>query len=332
MKFSVIIPVYNAEHKLKRCVESILNQNFSDYEILLIDDGSADNSAEICKAYADRFDNIKFISKPNGGAASARNCGLDYAQGEYILFVDSDDYVSDSYFETVGRNCLCDGLSVYTYSFLNNSEVRKRNISDTLLNETNSLFAVSKQMILSRLINSPCAKVFSRLLIEKNNLRFDEKMPVAEDFNFCLAYLFLCKTVSIYDESVYFYDISNTSSLVRSRKKGLIDIYPYVFDTAADSVKKSSFNDSEKYELLRIVDKLHTDSFITCVMEEQKDKDLSVGKVLSEIRKMCKKFYAEYKPDYGYENFVHFLVRFCIKYRLAFLLYLMCKIYNKIRG
>lgn len=332
MKFSVIIPVYNAENKLKRCVESILNQKFSDYEIILVDDGSTDNSAEICKVYCDRFDKIKFISKSNGGAASARNCGLSHAEGDYILFVDSDDYVSESYFEIVGKNCLIDGLSVFTYSFLNNSEVRKRNISDNLLNETNSLFTTSKHLILSRLINSPCAKVFSRLLIEKNNLRFDEKMPVAEDFNFCLAYLFLCETVSIKNESVYFYDISNTSSLVRSRKKGLIDIYPYVFDTASDSVKKSFFSDREKYELLRIVDKLHTDSFITCVMEEQKDKDLSAGKVLSEIRKMCKKFYAEYKPDYGYENFIHFLVRFCIKYRLAFLLYTMCKIYNKVRG
>ena len=332
MKFSVIIPVYNAENKLKRCVESILNQKFSDYEIILVDDGSTDNSAEICKAYCDRLDKIKFISKSNGGAASARNCGLSHAEGDYILFVDSDDYVSESYFEIVGKNCLIDGLSVFTYSFLNNSEVRKRNISDNLLNETNSLFTTSKHLILSRLINSPCAKVFSRLLIEKNNLRFDEKMPVAEDFNFCLAYLFFCETVSIKNESVYFYDISNTSSLVRSRKKGLIDIYPYVFDTASDSVKKSSFSDREKYELLRIVDKLHTDSFITCVMEEQKDKDLSAGKVLAEIRKMCKKFYAEYKPDYGYENFIHFLVRFCIKYRLAFLLYTMCKIYNKVRG
>lgn len=332
MKFSVIIPVYNAESKLKRCIESILNQKFSDYEIILVDDGSADNSAKICREYSEKFDKIKFISKANGGASSARNCGLDYAKGDYILFVDSDDYVSESYFEAVGKNCLADGLSVFTYSFLSGSGVKKRNITPDLLNETNSLFTTSKLLILSRLINSPCAKVFSRLLIEKNNLRFDEKMPVAEDFIFCLAYLFLCKTVSIKNESVYFYDITNASSLVHSRKKGLIDIYPYVFDTASDSVKKSCFNDREKYELLRIVDKLHTDSFITCVMEEQKDSDLSLGEVLSEIRKMCKKFYSEYKPDYGYENFIHFLIRFLIKYRLSFLLYIMCKTYSKIRG
>lgn len=332
MKFSVIIPVYNAESKIERCLESILNQEFLDYEIILADDGSADNSAEICKAYADKYSNIQFVSKSNGGAASARNCGLDYAQGEYVLFVDSDDFVDGSYFRRIENNCLNDGLAVFTYSFYNNNETRKRAVSDALLDEKNSLFTLTKQLILSRLINSPCAKVFSRSLIEKYHLRFDEQMPVAEDFNFCLAYLFVCKDILIKDESVYFYDISNSDSLVRSRKKGLIDIYPYVFDTAFHSINSSSFDDGEKRELLRIWDKLHTDSFITCVMEEQKDENMTAGEILTEIRRMCKKFYARYKPDYGYENAVHFLVRLCIKCRFSLLLYVMCKIYNRIRG
>ncbi|MFR5876155.1 MAG: glycosyltransferase family 2 protein [Eubacterium sp.] len=331
MKFSVIIPTYNVESKLDRCLESILSQNYTDYEIILVDDGSGDKTADICRSYSEKYINIKFFSKNNGGAASARNCGLDNAEGDYILFVDSDDFVDATYFESMSNDCLEDGLAVFTFSFFNNNVTRKRSVAEDLLDETSSLFNLSKELILSRLINSPCAKIFSRSLIEKHHLRFDEKMPVAEDFNFCLAYLFLCKKVSVKDKSIYFYDVSSNNSLVRSRKKGLIDIYPYVFDTAYNSIISSAFSDSEKKELLCIWDKLHTDSFITCVMEEQKDTDLSTKDVLSNIRYMCKKFYSEYKPDYGYQNFVHYLVRVCIKYKLALLLYVMCKIYNKIR-
>ncbi len=119
---------------------------------------------------------------------------------------------------------------------------------------------------------------------------------------------------------------------MHKRKENMIDVYPVVFDYAFKSIDNSHFSPEEKDVLFRIWDKLHTDSFVTCVMEEQKDKALSFNRRLIRIRGMCKKFYSEYKPLYGYQNFVHFLVRFCIKYRLAFLLDLMCKIYGKIRG
>lgn len=329
MRFSIIIPVYNSEKTLGRCLDSILKQDYSDYEIILVNDGSSDASEKICIDYAYKYPNIKYRAKTNGGASSARNSGLDIAEGDYILFVDSDDYVDKDYFFHLKDNYLKNGLSIFTYTWKKTSGFVKRNIS---VSNDLSKFDKCKQLILSRSINSPYAKIFDRELIEKHHLRFDVQMPVAEDFNFCIAYLFVCEKISVINEAVYFYDVTNTDSLVRSRKKGLIDIYPYVFDTAYNSIINSSFNEIEKKELLCIWDKLHTDSFITCVMEEQKDKNTPINKVLSEIRHMCKKFYSEYKPDYGYLNAVHFLVRLCIKYKLALLLYIMCKIYNKIRG
>lgn len=95
---SVIVPVYNTEKYLGECVQSILNQIFTDFELLLIDDGSTDQSGAICDTYALQDKRVKVFHKENGGVSSARNMGLDEARGEWIVFVDSDDWVANSYF------------------------------------------------------------------------------------------------------------------------------------------------------------------------------------------------------------------------------------------
>ena len=113
MFISIVIPVYNVEKYLKECIESILKQTYTDYEVILVDDGSTDNSSFICDEYADNYSFISVIHKPNGGQADARNVGLRHAKGEYILFIDSDDYISDNcFFEDIydvseGNDIIC---------------------------------------------------------------------------------------------------------------------------------------------------------------------------------------------------------------------------------
>ena len=97
-RFSVIIPVYNAGKTLQHCVDSLLLQKCEDVEIILVNDGSQDGSAAICRSYAARYSAVRYLEKSNGGVSSARNAGLDAAQGRYVLFVDSDDYVPGSLF------------------------------------------------------------------------------------------------------------------------------------------------------------------------------------------------------------------------------------------
>ena len=96
---SIIIPVYNVEEYIEQCIQSVINQTYKKLEIILIDDGSLDKSGKICDAYADRDKRIIVIHKENGGLSDARNKGIDIASGEYITFVDSDDYVEDSFIE-----------------------------------------------------------------------------------------------------------------------------------------------------------------------------------------------------------------------------------------
>lgn len=330
MKYSIIVPVYNAERTLKRCVDSILNQKYKDYEIILVNDGSSDNSLEICNSYSKMHSNIKVIDKKNGGASSARNAGLDIAAGQFILFVDSDDYVSDHYFEVIDNNVCPDGLSVLTFTWIKAKGLFKREINDSM-NDA-AFFDKSKYLILSRDINSPYSKIFDKKLIDKISLRFDERMPVAEDFNFCLKYLMACDNVKIKNDSIYFYDVTNEDSLVRKKKDGLIDIYPIVFDYAYNTINQSPFGEDEKLQLFRIWDKLHVDSFGTCVMEEFKDHSQSAKEIKKQIKSMCEKFYSQYSGGYGYQNIIHRIMRLCIKNKWSNALYLLGKMYVKLRG
>ena len=100
---SVIIPVYNAEPYLNRCIDSVLASAYSDFEIILVNDGSTDRSPDICRAYAENDIRVVFLSQENRGVSSARNLGLEAARGEWIVFLDSDDFITDDYLSQIGR-------------------------------------------------------------------------------------------------------------------------------------------------------------------------------------------------------------------------------------
>ncbi|MBO0454297.1 MULTISPECIES: glycosyltransferase family 2 protein [Enterococcus] len=105
-EISIIVPVYNVEKYLKKCVDSILNQTFKDFELILVDDGSPDNSGMICDEYAEQDSRVRVIHKENGGLSDARNAGIDVAKGKYIGFVDSDDYIAEDMYELLYRNII----------------------------------------------------------------------------------------------------------------------------------------------------------------------------------------------------------------------------------
>ncbi len=330
MKFSLIIPIFNCEKYLNRCIDSVLEQNYTDFEMILVNDGSTDKSLEICKNYAENNDNITVIDKINGGASSARNAGLDSAKGEYVIFVDSDDRVADNFFDLICNKELKGGLSVFNYFFVSNEGEKARKMPSELIKPQLDYFNKVKLLILSRTINSPVAKVYDRELIEKYHIRFDERMPVAEDFNFNLSYLAKCRDVKIFDDLVYFYRVGVDGSLITRKKDGLIDIYPIVFNEAYKTIDSFKFNAGQKNELFMVWDKLHTDSFATCIMEEFKS-NANAKQIKKEIFAMCEKFQSEYYITYGYCSLVHFVLRKCIKHKFVNTLYVCGKIYVKFK-
>lgn len=328
MKYSVIVPVYNVEAYLDRCVSSILSQSFTDYELILVDDGSPDACPAMCDAWGQKDKRVRVVHRKNGGLSAARNSGLDIAKGDYILFVDSDDFVCEDFFEKMEQLDLPNGWLIYTSYILRSSSKRIRFVRAT--DDKSRYFDTLQYLIDSRTLNNVYPKKYSRTVINRCCLRFEDMVP-AEDFIFSLRYALNCDKIVVRNDAIYVYERGNENSITSARKYGLIDIYPHIFDRAFDLVRESALDSMEKETLFRSLDKLHTDSFATCVMEELKDKEASLSEILKRIRILCSKFYSQYPSAYGYKTLTHFCVRFCIRFRLALPLFCFGKLYMKTR-
>ena len=194
---SVIVPVYKAEAFLARCVESILLQTERAFELLLIDDGSPDGSPELCDNYAALDPRVRVVHKPNGGVSSARNAGLDQARGEFIVFIDSDDYVSRDYLaqmvqsikeaENPGKT-----LIVTDYQPFSPQGDEKRSFPQPFsvdLTKTPISAQAFRNLIFGFRLFPPYCKLYRRDIIESEHIRFDTSFRTAEDFDFNMRYV-----------------------------------------------------------------------------------------------------------------------------------------------
>lgn len=214
--YSIIIPVYNAESTMHRCLDSLTNQRFSDYEILLINDGSTDNSDAICREYADVNSKICYVSKENGGVSSARNLGLEQAKGEYVLFVDSDDYVSEDYFDVINQELTRHNPDLLMFGYRNVGGISAERDTGEFY-EDDEVGAAKRISFSMRqyLFSSLWSKVFKRKIIEKNGLRFRTDLSIGEDQLFIFSYAMHIQSISSIDALLYNVDVSNENSLSR---------------------------------------------------------------------------------------------------------------------
>ncbi|MBE6318012.1 MAG: glycosyltransferase [Bacteroidales bacterium] len=196
---SIIVPVYNTEKYLSRCIDSILAQTFSDFELILVDDGSTDNSGKICDEYAKKDSRIIVIHKENGGASSARNKGLEIAQGEWITFVDSDDFITNNFignlYDQEFDMTIC-GMTI------NSKEI----IIDNQIINYNNIPEIIIYLYNLNLINGPYSKIFKYSIIKQNNLKFDESLRSGEDTHFVFKYLKYTTKLKLISECGYIYN------------------------------------------------------------------------------------------------------------------------------
>ena len=207
-KVSIIVPVYNAEKYLFRCVDSILNQTFKDFELLLIDDGSTDKSGEICDGYTEKDNRIRVFHKENGGVSSARNVGLNNAKGEWIAFVDADDMLFTYSLEfMIGKVSEKVDLVICGYNIYN--EKGKETFSTAIKprNEYISLNDGIKIMFADYYYNGYLFnKLFKYSIIQKNKLLFSENIYYNEDRLFCVKYILsLNQKIYYSSEPIYMY-------------------------------------------------------------------------------------------------------------------------------
>lgn len=222
MQYSIIIPVYNAEATLRRCLSSIVRQPFSDYELLLINDGSTDGSDTICREYADAYPQIRYVAKENGGVSSARNLGLEQASGTYILFVDSDDYVAEDYFAVIDQELTQCPPDLLMFGAVNTGVEKRTRITGTYreteeLNIARRIADAMQRYLFSSLWN----KAFFRQIIEQNNIRFENELSIGEDQVFLFNYAMHVQSVTSIENILYNVDVSGGNSLSRKARSYL---------------------------------------------------------------------------------------------------------------
>lgn len=191
-KVSVIVPVYKVEQYLPRCIDSILAQTFTDFELLLIDDGSPDNSGKICDEYADKDSRIRVFHKENGGVSSARNVGLDNAQGEWIAFVDADDKLLPLYLAEFLDYADCDLIVGGHIEFgeYNNEHKIVESIKINLNTGAVDILDFDKKYNKHNMVfYYPWGKLFKASIIQRNKIRFNTKMKLAEDYCFVIDFV-----------------------------------------------------------------------------------------------------------------------------------------------
>ena len=195
IELSIIIPIYNSEKYINNCINSIINQKGIKFEVLLIDDGSTDNSSQICDNYAQLDTRIKVFHKENGGVSSARNLGIENSRGKWITFIDSDDWLNSEYIQSINNilNLNID-LTIYNYiSFLSKKRQEQGRfiLQEGIHNDVNSLLNMALQLEIASL--STCTSIYKKEIIEKYHIRFDINMKTCEDFMFNLEYkIVLC--------------------------------------------------------------------------------------------------------------------------------------------
>lgn len=235
-KISIIVPVYNVEKYLRKCLDSISAQTFTDWECLLIDDGSPDNSGAICDEYAVKDSRFKVFHKPNGGVSSARNLGLDMASGEWVTFIDSDDIIAITYLENLVQPIIKDKSLDFVhggFSFYYNQEIA--GIGYMPLPKVGS----DKSYLLNNFQGYITSKLFHMGIINSwkkdEKLAFDENMKIAEDYAFTLDYLCKVEKYCFIDKIGYYYRRDNVISATNTSRN-----YQYIYELTSFRHRSSS--------------------------------------------------------------------------------------------
>lgn len=272
---SIIIPVYNAEKYINECVASVINQNYSDFECILVDDGSTDGSAELCYKWAKRDKRIKIIHQNNSGVSIARNKGIEHATGEYIVFIDSDDYVNISYLSDM----ICetnDNIDLVISGYRPFPQIKDNNI--TFLYQSNIIELTEKhihhfvEINKKSLLYGPCAKLYKSSIIKNNHIIFDPNLSLGEDLHFNYAYLKYCKFLYTVSKANYNYRVNISNSLSKKIRENLFEICYKEWNTLKDFyISKKMWNTTSQEYLYSLLWGFIYDSIFQYTLLPQKN-------------------------------------------------------------
>ena len=299
---TIVIPVYNSSKFLDKCIKSVLNQSYKNIEIFIIDDGSTDSSREKCDEYCRCYQNIKVLHKKNEGVSVARNCGIENANGEWIVFVDSDDFVTpdyvDSLFKTTNNGEVPFGMTGMTKISKTGEPVQK--------NDTTTIYTLDRNECIELLFDYSngywgyiCGKIYKKNLLNEHNIRFREGIYFNEDRLFCFEYLSILnenEKIVIDTQAYYYYVIHEnavTSQNISYKNLTELDAFIVMDKIAKTRIGKSRLSSIIRCKCLDSLEQLNSRHRESCTPDER------IAKKLHDAYKHCVSILDLLPPYYG---------------------------------
>ena len=311
-KISIVVPIYNSSKFLSRCIDSLINQTYKNIEIILVNDGSKDNSLEICNEYVKLDNRIKVFDKPNSGVGSTRNYGIKKCTGEYICFIDSDDYISPKYCEILMRNLINNSADLSIVSLaLNECELLEGKIE--FVNKKDAYYQV---LFDNSFFGYPVNKLYKKEIINKlGDMPFPEHLYWGEDLLFNIKYLINCNIIVKQDVILYYY-IQNDDSC--TNKKSINDKSITLLESCKKVIEIYSKTCKENVDYAWLF-YLHNIAFINKYSKTKEQENLIKSEAKKAIKninsskilsfKTKKKFIFEYKYPKLFKMLNNFIVK-----------------------
>lgn len=326
IKYSVIIPAYNAEKTISKCLNSLLKQmhDREDTEIIIVNDGSLDRTEQMCKEFMNSSKFIKCFHIENSGVSVARNIGLKASCGEYIIFVDSDDYVTDSFLQAVDHAVSEEwDLSILNYQTFNGYKTIKRVLQNYRSNERKNSIAYLTNCLKRQELNTVYGKIFRHELIVNNSIEFPEGLQIGEDKVFMTKYAMAVRSLNVSDQIAYTVCSENMNSLSRMKRDLLYNNIIHEHSCLFNMANELLCTDPDIYQYFA---KAITYSFFRSAYSsvfELNKSDLKFTEAIEEIKKILNVYNRQnFKYEMDWESK---LVSLPVKYNLSLLMFLVMK-------
>ena len=337
-QISIIIPVYNTEQFLKSCINSLINQSFENCEFIFVDDGSTDQSCNLIRSYKKNDNRIKLVMQDNKGVSSARNTEILNSKGEYIGFVDSDDYIESDMYEILYKEIQiedCDVIISHFEEELNGyKRIKTYNlIKNELMDKTYIQNNILPLFIKDDSLNTVCNKLYKKSIIDENNIRFPKGLPLGEDGIFNMTYFSKCNSCKYIDYTGYHYREVHGSATRNLNKHDYfqreLDVYNFDLEKLIDIPQNI---DIKSLKSVKLINNIKSNIYI--YFEKNQGKSIFYKcKYIKNIvnKKEIKEALEIYLSNVNITGRYEKLFLFCMKNKLTILLYILC-IYSKIRN
>lgn len=322
-KISVIVPVYNAEKYVKRCIDSILNQTYKNLEVVLVNDGSTDKSGYICDMYAKSDDRIKVVHQLNKGVCVARNTGIKESSGEYILFIDSDDWIEYNTLEILMNNVKFEDIDILIYGY-KMEFIQKDNKKTKIVTPEKKFYKTVLDYLddfniyrTNGLFGYCWNKIYKADIIRKNKVFFEE-YAFAEDLYFNFKILPYCRDIKVINDSFYHY--MHQSEITLSKvKKDEITAMNQIYDKTVEFLKKmNSYENNKEY-----ISTKYIENMMSYILNDIFKSNYRVNKIKNLYNSARVKNSIKYfNSDITFYKFMHPFVRFNLPIMTLLYIYL----------